>query len=351
MIEIYETMYTLLQKGESFCLATILFKTGSAPRGEGAKMIIKKDFSIIGTIGGGFPEALTIKLCKNLFENKSSIIKHFNLSNKEASSLGLVCGGELKVLIEHIDPKDMQTSGLYIKGKKIKEKSEDFVLVTRIKEEEKEYYKHEKWICTETTFYGVENNEVQQIFRNIREEFKELERNIIITGKNKYLVEPVQNCETVYVFGAGHISQQLAQVTKMVEFKTVVLDDRNEFANRERFKMADDVIVVQSFNNVFEDININNQSYIVIVTRGHAYDSIVLAQALETQAKYIGMIGSKSKRQFVYNKLLSEGYTQKDLDRVHSPIGLEIHAETPEEIAISIAAELIKVRRIPKNGR
>src|SRR5471030_1537233 len=98
MLDIYENMYQLLKRKESFCLATILFKTGSAPRGEGTSMIIKKDFSIVGTIGGGVYEALTIKLSKNLFENKSSIIKYFNLSNKDASSLGLVCGGELKVL-------------------------------------------------------------------------------------------------------------------------------------------------------------------------------------------------------------------------------------------------------------
>lgn len=351
MVDIYDSIYNLLINKESLCLATILYKEGSAPREEGTKMIIKKDFSIIGTIGGGLFEALTIKLSKDIFEKKCSIVEYFNLSNKDSSSLGMVCGGELKVLVEYLDAEDEKIVEIYRNIWNLKEQSTDFALITKIEDTGVEIHDNEKWICTETSFYGSENDEIQLILKSVRENFKNLKTSIFKLGESKYLVEPVLNHETVYIFEAGHVSQKLAHVTKMVEFKTVVLDDRIEFANRQRFKDADEVKVIRDFNNILDDVKIDKQSYIVIVTRGHAFDKEVLSQALKTNAKYIGMIGSRTKTNYVYNKLMDEGYTQKDLDRVHAPIGLQIYADTPEEIAISIVSELIKVRRGHENDR
>lgn len=345
MLDIFRSINELLENKESFCLATILEKSGSAPREEGAKMIVRKDFSIIGTVGGGLLEALTIKFCKDIFENKCSIVKKFNLSNRDAMSLGMVCGGELKVLVEYVDADDLKIVDIYSKLYELKERNVKFILVSKLGEKENEYFHCDKWICTETDFFGDENDEIQEAFKKIRENFNDsVIENLDIAGNN-YLIEPIMNDETVYIFGAGHVSQKLSYITKMVDFKTVVLDDRIEFANRERFKNADDVIVMTSFNNICDYIKVNKESYLIIVTRGHAFDKDVLAQALKTDAKYIGMIGSKTKREFVYNLLIEEGFTEKDLERVHSPIGLNIYAETPEEIAVSIVAELIKVRR------
>lgn len=133
-----------------------------------------------------------------------------------------------------------------------------------------------------------------------------------------------------------------------VGFYVTVVDDREEFANVHRFNMVDEVMVILAFENIEDYININQHSYVVIVTRGHSDDKDVLVQMLQTDAKYIGMIGSKSKRNHVYQSLLDEGFTYSDLERIHSPIGLNIFAETPEEIAVSIVAEMIQVRRQPK---
>ena len=160
----------------------------------------------------------------------------------------------------------------------------------------------------------------------------------------RFFVEAALPSETVYLFGAGHVSQQVALVAALVNFKTVVLDDRAEFANQERFPKADEVIVAPSFNQAFTGLEIDYDSYLVIVTRGHVNDKVVLAQALRSKAGYIGMIGSRRKRDMVYQELLKEGFTQEDINRVHSPIGLNIGGETPEEIAVSIVAELIQVR-------
>jgi len=160
----------------------------------------------------------------------------------------------------------------------------------------------------------------------------------------RFFVEPLCSEGSAYIFGAGHIGQKLAQLTKFVGFHTVVLDDREEFANRELLGSADRIVVLRSFDEAMKDLNIDEESYLVIVTRGHVHDKTVLGQALRTRARYIGMIGSRTKRDATYEVLTKEGFAAGDFARVHAPIGLNIGAETPEEIAISIVAELIQAR-------
>jgi len=153
------------------------------------------------------------------------------------------------------------------------------------------------------------------------------------------------NNETVYIFGAGHCGQALAPVLRTVGFRVVVIDDREEFANAERFPDADEIFAPETIDMAFfESLNINKNGYIVIVTRGHVHDEIALRGALRTDAGYVGMIGSRKKRESIYERMLADGYTQVDIDRTYSPIGMPIGADTPEEIAISITAEIIKVR-------
>jgi xanthine dehydrogenase accessory factor len=138
----------------------------------------------------------------------------------------------------------------------------------------------------------------------------------------------------------------VAPLAKKVHFKVVIIDDREIFANRERFPEADEVIVSE-FEKCFDRLNIGDSSYIVIVTRGHLYDGIVLEQAVESKARYIGMIGSRKKIRTLYQSLMKKGIVKETLGLVHAPIGIDINSETPEEIAVSIVAELIKVRGEP----
>lgn len=149
---------------------------------------------------------------------------------------------------------------------------------------------------------------------------------------------------TAFIFGAGHVGQALEPILRYVNFTTKVIDDRPDFANRERFPDADEVLVIDSFLDAFQGMETDEDSYIVIVTRGHAGDYDVLKQALKRTNAYIGMIGSKNKVAEVYYMLREDGFKQEELDRVYSPIGTNIFAETPEEIAISIVGEMIKVR-------
>jgi len=161
--------------------------------------------------------------------------------------------------------------------------------------------------------------------------------------KVSVFVEPVVSSPALYVFGAGHVSRQIVPLAAGVDFQVVVIDDREEFADVKYFPDASDMHQCP-FEGVMDRLLVNESSFLVIVTRGHMHDKTVLAQALKTRARYIGMIGSSRKRKIVYEKLMEEGFTEQDLLRVHSPIGLEIGAETPAEIAVSIVAELIQVR-------
>ena len=169
---------------------------------------------------------------------------------------------------------------------------------------------------------------------------------MVCGGELEVFIEPILTPPTLYLFGGGHISLPLAKVGKLLGFKIVVIDDRAEFANADRFPETD-IVLTGDFSKSFPKLKMDKSSYIVIVTRGHQHDELVLEWAVGTSAKYVGMIGSKTKVKTIFSHLLAKGITNQQLDRVHAPIGLEINAQTPEEIAISILAEIVKVHRSP----
>jgi xanthine dehydrogenase accessory factor len=163
-------------------------------------------------------------------------------------------------------------------------------------------------------------------------------------GTMDVYLEPIKPVSSLLIFGGGHISFSLARLAKMLAYRVTVIDDRPEYANAERFPDADETIA-EDFTSAIRRLTVNSSSYIVIVTRGHQSDGMVLEWAARTPAAYVGMIGSKRKVQTIFAHLKSQGITQEQLARIHAPIGLSIGAETPEEIAVSIMAEIIQVRR------
>jgi xanthine dehydrogenase accessory factor len=166
---------------------------------------------------------------------------------------------------------------------------------------------------------------------------------LICGGTVEVFVEPILPQPTLYLFGGGHVSMAVAKAASAAGFAIGVIDDREAFANRERFPMADHLFT--TYEDAFEKLSPNAASYLVIVTRGHKEDMRVLAWAVRTNARYVGMIGSKRKVISVYKALEKEGYRAEELERVYAPMGLEIGALSPEEIAVSIVAELIAIRR------
>ena len=174
---------------------------------------------------------------------------------------------------------------------------------------------------------------------------KEQSAKITLEGGVEMFIETIAEQPMVFIFGAGHLSYYISQYAKSLNFRVTVCDDRAEFANKERFPLADNIIV-ENFENVFDRIKINKNSYIVIVTKGHKCDQIVLEKAVKTNANYIGMIGSKRKTSTILKKLREKGAPKDVLRRIYSPIGISIGALTPQEIALSILCELVKIRRL-----
>ena len=166
---------------------------------------------------------------------------------------------------------------------------------------------------------------------------------LICGGSVEIFVEPILPQPVVYLFGGGHISTAVAKAAQAAGFGVGVVDDREAFANAQRFPMAQEIFT--SYDEAFEKLKPNGSSYVVIVTRGHKEDMRVLAWAVRTPARYVGMIGSKRKVLSVYEALEKEGYRREEFERVYAPMGLEIGALSPEEIALSIVAELVAVRR------
>jgi xanthine dehydrogenase accessory factor len=358
MRDIFEHMVHLLEQGESFVLATIFSRTGSAPRTAGARMLIHADGSIVGTIGGGLLEARVQQTAPQVFQDRRAQVQAFNLTSKDASQMDMICGGQVEVLVDFIDAADDTLRLVYpalLTAMKARQRA---WLLTTIPSDDGQaarcMVKEDGTVVGEpgiAEMVGIGAGSPIGLFGGSTPETEELPDIassrypvLIDHGGQRLLVEPIHNTGTVYIFGAGHISQRLAPLTGMVGFSTVVLDDRPEFANRERFDTADQVIVIDSFEGVLDRLPIDRDSYLVVVTRGHMHDKTVLAQALRTRAGYIGMIGSHGKRDATYRALSQEGFGAEDFARVHSPIGLAIGAESPEEIAVCIAAELIKVR-------
>lgn len=166
---------------------------------------------------------------------------------------------------------------------------------------------------------------------------------MICGGRLTVLIEPQQPVETLLIFGGGHIGFALYEICRLLGFRLIIIDDREEFATKDRFPEAESVLRC-AFDKAFSQVSVTENTYIVICTRRHHSDQICLEQALKTNATYIGMLGSKTKWQQIKKNLKAKGFRHKDFQRVHCPIGLDIGAVTPEEIAVSIAAELIQHR-------
>lgn len=352
MEDIYSEIVKALEKREKVALATLITRVGSAPRAVGAKYLIKGEGSSVGSIGGGCVEAEVWQEAQKVMEKKEGRILHFELTSEQLAEGGLICGGNIDIFLE---PLREEFLNIYQEVVRIKQRGGSAILATLVsvdgafsKEEDSKALMKTSGERIGSLLGGLELE--KKIWTEGEMVSKEKKPKVLVLSSEKrrieILLEPIFSEPTVYLFGGGHVSEQVAPLAKRVHFKVVVIDDREMFANRERFPEADEVIVSE-FERCFDRLEIDDFSYIVIVTRGHLYDGFVLEQAVKSKARYIGMIGSKKKIRTLYQNLMEKGMAKETLNRVHAPIGIDINSETPEEIAVSIVAELIKVRGEP----
>ncbi len=344
MQRLYKLMGTLIQNNESFAVATIFDKTGSAPRTAGAKMVVRGDGSTTGTIGGGRLEAEAIKLAGEALRLKRTMMQSFDLTGRDVSGMDMICGGKGEVLIDYVDAGDENNRMVYQAAAGVLEQREKawFVTILDSIPGAPGLARQQCLVKPDGTLTGKVDCDPYLLEKLISGPAK-ISIHAEGIGKQRFLVEPLRQGGTVYIFGAGHVSQRIAALSETVGFRTIVMDDRADYANRERFPEPVEILVTDSFRKLPE-LSIDEDSYLVIVTRGHLYDKVVLEQVLRSGAGYIGMIGSRSKRDLTFEELIKQGFRQEELARVYAPIGTNIGAETPEELAVSIVGELIMVR-------
>lgn len=252
--EVFAAVADALDRGESAALVTIVSTTGSTPQRVGAKMLVFGDGRIVGTIGGGCYENDAFWKARESITSRKPQLVHYELDDDFAQETGLICGGQMSVYIEPIEPSP-----------------------------------------------------------------------------------------ELYVVGAGHVGFHLANMANEVGFQVHVIDDREKFANRERFPNAAEV-VTEDIPAWIERTPLPSHAYVVVVTRGHTNDLDALRALAPRELRYLGLIGSKAKVARIQDQLLSEGMSPALLTQVHAPIGLDIGAVTPQEIAVSILSELIAVK-------
>lgn len=343
MLQLVDEMQALAAKGEVYALATVIDRSGSAPRSTGAKMLVRQDGGIAGTVGGGILEANVQALAARVMAERRALVQGFEFSGKDAASMDAICGGQVEVLVEWVDPAEAESAAV----------------IAGLRDALQGH--HKAWLVTvfdpqsaATTHALVDANGI--IGRLPKEISLENIRTVrtpwqMPAGEFTVIVEPLNISGSALIFGAGHVSRSLAEFTKAVGFRTVVVDDRPEFASRDRFPRADEIIVLENFEDLLQKVEVVRESYAVIVTRGHLNDQAVLEQLLRSPAAYIGMIGSRRKCELIFQTLRQKGFSEEDIMRVHAPIGVPIQAETPEEIGVSIVAEMIRERAAAQQAK
>lgn len=341
-VTFYDRLVGLLAGGERLALCTLLRLEGSGPRRAGAKMLLRENGESLGTVGGGLLEARTIVWAEEALRTGRAICRPFALSLQQASDEGMTCGGQAEVLVEPLDGTRPAPREFYGEVLALLSRGGRGTLVTAMTKEDAG--------ATVEHFLMVAGASMAALAAPGRTLPTEVLTSpvsapaLIECGSVRYFLDPLAPPVTVCIFGGGHIARQLVPLCHLLGFRTVVVDDRADFASRDRFPQADELLAVPSFENALQDLPLDADHYVVIVTRGHGGDQAILRQALRRRPGYIGMIGSRRKRGLIFEALAREGVGADDLARVVCPIGLPIGAETPEEIALSIAAELVATR-------
>ncbi len=365
-LSLYRVLRDRLGVDERVALATVIARTGSGPREPGASMIVSEDGTTEGTVGGGWLEAKTLATASLVMREGHDVCLTLNLTSSDAAASGMICGGRVEILIECLYRADPLWTNLPDRVSSCKQSGSTCLLVRAIRslnpaDDSGETFLNRNPDKKATSrIYPVHVSRGLWVDGRLEEsdgcpDHQNIDADLVrIDGQTeatlqtrngiRFFLQPLRCLPVVIIVGAGHVGQALAHICPFVGFRTTVIDDRQDFANRDRFPEADDIRVPPSLEDCFQGLTVMKDSHIVIVTRGHASDRAVLAQSLRTEAPYIGMIASKTKRNLIYESLLSEGFRPDDLARVHSPIGLAIGAKTPAEIAISIVAELIAFR-------
>ncbi len=342
--EIYSALCRALSAGQGAVLCSVIASEGSTPRGAGAKMLVTADGSTVGTVGGGAVEYRCTALAGELLQEKRSRFQSYRLSAGEIADIGMICGGSVELFLQYLDPADRGLLPLAEQALSLVDSGREAWLITAIDGEGR--WRWGLWDKNGplTGLADLPRENVVQVLGS---------RPRLVRGDVTLYGEPLSRPGTVYLFGGGHVGRALAPILAMTDFRVVVCDQRPDAASRAALPQAAEVYCLP-YEDAFAHLPpVTAADYVVIMTPGHQADFEVLRQALATPARYIGCIGSRRKVAATREKLLAAGFPAEEIDRIWSPIGLPIGGDTPAEIAVSIAAQLIACRsgRLEERGK
>ena len=332
MRTMFQTMRNYLSHNEPLVLVTVIASSGATPRGAGARMLVGKKGRICGTIGGGAVEYRAIQLAGTVLEEQASVRRDFQLHKDDVEKLGMICGGSVDVFFHYLPAGDPTAIAVAETAEAHFAAGRDLWFITDVcSGSQMGLY------TAEEGFFGMNAQSDLPLTRH-PERFGDL------------FVEQIHSRGRVYVFGGGHVAQELVPVLTHVGFRCVVVEDREEFARKDLFPTAEEIILCDMYR-IGDFMRITEEDYVCVMTRGHAHDTVVQAQILRCHPCYCGVIGSIHKAAGVRKVLKEEhGLSEAELDLITTPIGLPIKGETPAEIAISICAQMI-LHRAERNSR
>lgn len=359
MKNIYDYLFGLLVEKKKVALATVIETEGSTPQVPGASALFSFEGLLAGTLGGGVLEADAHREAQYALDHRNSLLYEFSLEASIDSEEAAVCGGKVKILID-ATPEKHENSFQRLHRSFSQRKAG--LLATIIERSSKgKIVLSRHWVEREEKFTADLEKPLSSFEREMKETFSknktalfEIKREMESAEENEscLFLEPIFPLPQLVIAGAGHIGRAVAHQGNLLNFEVTVIDDRPELATKENIPDADQIIV-DEIGKAIRDFPISQDTYLVIVTRGHQNDAEALRECIASEAAYIGMIGSDRKVNLMHKKFLEEGWaTASQFDRVHAPIGLEIGSKTVEEIAVSIAAQLVVVRsQIQDNKR
>jgi xanthine dehydrogenase accessory factor len=360
MENLWDRAEELLVAGKPFVLATIIRTRGSVPREVGAKMVVPREGQPFGTIGGGCGEGEVLRRAYPLFDqNLPPRVVEVDLTGDFDQDEIQVCGGLMDVALDLWKPEEhRELANALAEATRARRPT---ALVTAINPVHSLSAGAKSCLSinqngpTLTPSLPLAPETVRAFTSSVASGKPELfsispqgeaVEDAVARGQDwpRVFVDVQPGLQTLVIVGAGHIAQPLCEIGYMLDFRTIVIDDRWAFASRERFPHATEVRV-GSFVETLETLDINEQTFVVVVTRGHVWDEASVRTVLKKKPGYIGMIGSKRRAKATLERLAEQGYSPEELGRVHTPMGLDIAAETPAEIAVAIAAEIDRARR------
>ena len=326
MKDVFGRVVHEMEEQHDIMLVTIVTSLGSAPRKAGSQMLVSANGRLAGTIGGGNIEYLSEHMACDLLAQKTSSLHSFSLNEKDTDGLGMICGGDVDVWFQYISPENdvwRETARVVVAAAESKQGG---------------------WLIQNLT--GANPCLLSAHKELIAGELPD-DADALCTSKCAQIGDnfsmPLPRRERVYIFGGGHIAQALVPILASVDFTPIVFDNRPEYANPALFPQAEHIIL-GDYLAISDYVQLDPEDYVAVMTHGHSHDFEVQAQVLRHELAYVGVVGSARKTRAVNERLHSVGIPAEKTAAVHTPIGTKIGADTPAEIAVSIAGELIAVR-------